>query len=195
MSHDRFLPDEGNRNQRSGRCRITLDQRHLMRMRLHGCSRKRAKRVSASGRKGTSVAVERIWQIELMPFHDVLIDLRRIDPRDLRQIAPLALRPVARRGGSRARRYPDGDDVRAKPARDQSQQDRRYERGASRIGGASLRSPGLESDGLGRLGLEPNVGAVAFARRLDFIARSSTRFLSSSATLRAPFRSQIAVAR
>ena len=45
----------------------------------------------------------------------------------------------------------------------------------------------VESDGLGRLGLEPNVGAAAFARRPDFIARSSTRPLTSSATPGAPF--------
>ena len=88
-------------------CRITLDQRHLdARGAGADVAAKRRKRVSALRREGNvTVSWERLWQIEPMPFDRRLIDLcDECDPRDLRQVAPPAVGPAARRGRGRARR-------------------------------------------------------------------------------------------
>ena len=57
-------------------CRITLDQRHLDADALARMLEEAREASERFGKEGTvSAQWERIWQIEPMPFHDVLIDL------------------------------------------------------------------------------------------------------------------------
>ena len=155
-------------------CRITLDQRHLEADALAAMLREAREASERFAKEGNvTVSWERLWQIEPMPFNEELIDfcdeaIREICGQSHRlPSGPLHdAAEVARAGDS------DGHDVRAKPARDQSQQDRGYERGASRAGGAGLRSAGYEGDGVDRKSLggrrrgkQPGI-APLFLRRM-----------------------------
>ena len=77
-------------------CRITLDQRHLDAAALARMLQEAREASERFAREGNvSVAWERIWQIEPMPFHPKADrDVRRSDPGDLRQIAPIASGPL-----------------------------------------------------------------------------------------------------
>ena len=96
------------------------------------------------------VAWERLWQIEPVLFNPNLIELCDEAIRETCGTSPSpAVRPVARRRRSCARRRADRDDVRAKPARHQPQQNRGHEGRTSGTLRDGVRPAGQESHGVG----------------------------------------------
>ena len=76
---------------------------------------------------------------------------RRGGPRGRRHVAQVAVGPAARRRGGLAGRHPDGDGVRAEPARPVTHEARGHEARAARAERRGARHAGLEDARLARL--------------------------------------------
>ena len=76
---------------------------------------------------------------------------RRGDPRGRGHVAPAAVGPAARRRRGRPRGHPDGDDLRAEPARPLAHEARGHEARAPRAVGARARPAGVEDDRVAEL--------------------------------------------
>ena len=76
--------------------------------------------------------------------------LRGGDPRSRRNHAPASVRPAPRRRRGVARRYPDGDAVRAEPPRALAHEARGHTRGAPRARRLRARPSRVQDDRLGR---------------------------------------------
>ena len=93
--------------------------------------RRRAERFAAE--ENIEVEWERIWSIEPILFDETLIGLADEAIREVvGHLAPAAVGPLARRRRGLARGHPDGDGVRAEPARPLAHEARGHEDRASR---------------------------------------------------------------